>query len=191
MDARYFEDWKVGDQIETMGRTVGDAEISQFVALGGFFEELFMSDEYIAHKSLYPKRFAPGALIFAFTEGLIILSGCIHGVGLALVGVDAMTFKRPLFAGDTMCVVVDVTDTRTTSKGDRGIVTFRHRVLNQNGETVMECMVKRMLKSRNYNDCPPRRSPRPLTTVRVTSLVVDGMFSGDIRHLHSDGRPPR
>jgi acyl dehydratase len=79
MDARYFEDWKVGDRIETMGRTVGDAEISQFVALGGFFEELFMSDEYVAHKSLYPKRFAPGALIFAFAEGLIILSGCIHG----------------------------------------------------------------------------------------------------------------
>ena len=150
MDARYFEDWKVGDRIETMGRTVGDAEISQFVALGGFFEELFMSEEYVAHKSLYPKRFAPGALIFAFAEGLIILSGCIHGVGLALVGVDAMTFKRPLFAGDTMRVIVDVTDTRATSKGDRGIVTFRHRVLNQSGEDVMECMVKRMLKGRNY-----------------------------------------
>ena len=35
MDVRRFEDWKVGDRIETMSRTVGDAEISQFVALGG------------------------------------------------------------------------------------------------------------------------------------------------------------
>lgn len=150
MDARYFDDWKVGDRIETMGRTVGDAEISQFVALGGFFEELFMNNEYVAANSLYPKRFAPGALIFSFTEGLIILSGCIHGVGLALVGVDGMTFKRPLFAGDTMHVIVEVTDTRPTSKGDRGIVTFRHRVVNQRGEDVMECTVKRMLKGRNY-----------------------------------------
>jgi acyl dehydratase len=150
MDPRYFEDWKIGDRIETMGRTVGDSEISQFVALGGFFEELFMSDEYVARKSLYAKRFAPGALIFSFTEGLIILSGCIHGVGLALVGVDAMTFKRPLFAGDTMRVIVDVTETRATSKADRGIVTFRHRVLNQSDEDVMECVVKRMLKGRNY-----------------------------------------
>ncbi len=40
MEARYFDDWKVGDRIETLGRTVGDSEISQFVALGGFFEEL-------------------------------------------------------------------------------------------------------------------------------------------------------
>ena len=108
MDARYFEDWKVGDRIETLGRTVGDAEISQFVALGGFFEELFMNSEYVAQQSLYPKRFAPGALIFSFTEGLIIMSGCIHGVGLALVSVDEMTFKRPLFAGDTMKVLVEV-----------------------------------------------------------------------------------
>src|ERR1700744_73173 len=150
MEARYFEDWHVGDRLETLSRTVGDSEISQFVALGGFFEELFISSEYVAKRSLYPKRFAPGALIFSFTEGLIILSGCIHGVGLALVSVDAMTFKRPLFAGDTMRGIADVTDTRATSKGDRGSVTFRHRVLNQSGEEVMECTVKRMLKGRNY-----------------------------------------
>jgi acyl dehydratase len=151
MEARYFEDWKAGDRIETLGRTVGDAEISQFVALGGFFEELFMSAEYVAKRSIYPKRFAPGALIFSFTEGLIIMSGCIHGVGLALVSVDNMTFKRPLFTGDTMKVLVEVTATRPTSRPDRGIVTFRHTVRNQNGEDVMECTVKRMLRSRTAN----------------------------------------
>jgi acyl dehydratase len=67
-----------------------------------------------------------------------------------LVSVDGMTFKRPLFAGDTMKVIVEVTETRPTSRGDRGIVTFRHTVRNQNGEDVMECTVKRMLKGRNY-----------------------------------------
>ncbi len=150
MEARYFEDWKVGDRIETLGRTVGDAEISQFVGLSGMFEELFMSEEYVKKSSLYPRRFAPGALIFAFTEGLIILSGCIQGVGLALVAVENMTFRRPLFAGDTMRVRVEVTETRPTSRGDRGVVTFLHTVLNQAGETVMECTVKRMLRGRNF-----------------------------------------
>jgi acyl dehydratase len=150
MEPRYFEDWKAGDRVVTLGRTVGDAEISQFVSLGGFFEELFINAEYVAKGSLYPKRFAPGALIFAFTEGLIILTGCIHGIGLALVGVDGMTFKRPLFAGDTMKVHVEVLETRPTSRGDRGIVTFRHTVKNQTGEDVMECTVKRMLRGRNF-----------------------------------------
>jgi acyl dehydratase len=107
-----------------------------------------MSAEYVAKRSIYPKRFAPGALIFSFTEGLIIMSGCIHGVGLALVSVDNMTFKRPLFTGDTMKVMVEVTETRPTSRPERGIVTFRHTVKNQNDEDVMECTVKRMLRSR-------------------------------------------
>lgn len=150
MEPRFFEDWKSGDRIETLGRTVGDAEISQFVALGGFFEELFISQEYVEKSSLYPKRFAPGALTFAFCEGLIILSGCILGVGLALVSVDNMTFKRPLFAGDTMHVRVEVTDTHPSSRGDRGVVTFRHTVVNQRGEEIMECTVKRLLRGRNY-----------------------------------------
>jgi acyl dehydratase len=149
MEARYFEDWKIGDRIETMGRTVGDADITQFVALCGMYEELFISQQYIEQHSIYPRRFAPGALTFAFAEGLIILSGCIHGVGLALVSVDDLTLKRPLFAGDTMRVRVEVTGTRETKRADRGIVTFAHTVLNQNGENVMECRVQRMLRRRN------------------------------------------
>jgi acyl dehydratase len=149
MEPRYFEDWKVGDRFETMGRTVGDAEISQFVALCGMYEELFTNRQYIERHSIYPRRFAPGALTFAFAEGLIILSGCIHGVGLALVSVDGLTLKRPLFAGDTMRVRVEVADVRATKRNDRGIVTFVHTVLNQDGEAVMECRVQRMLRRRN------------------------------------------
>jgi acyl dehydratase len=110
-----------------------------------------MNSEYIAKHSLYPRRFAPGALIFSFTEGLIIMSGCIHGVGLALVSVDGMSFKKPLFSGDTMKVLVEVIETRPISRGDRGIVTFRHTVRNQDGDDVMECTVKRMLKGRKFS----------------------------------------
>jgi acyl dehydratase len=149
MNAKYFEDWRVGEQIETMGRTVGDSEISQFVALGGFYEEIFMNQDFIAKSGPYPTRIAPGALIFAFAEGLIILTGCIHRIGMALISVEEMNFKRPLRVGDTMRVRVTVIETRQTSKADRGIVTFQHTVLNQNDEEIMECRVKRMLRSRN------------------------------------------
>lgn len=149
MEPRYFEDWKVGDSIQTLGRTIGDSDITQFVTLTGMFEELFISQEYIEKKSIYPKRFAPGALTFAYTEGLIILSGCLHGVGLALLSIDNLALKRPLFVGDTMRVRVDVTGTRPTKRSDRGVVTFLHTVLNQNDEPVMECTVQRMIRYRN------------------------------------------
>jgi acyl dehydratase len=149
MDAKYFDDWKVGETIETMGRTVGEPEISQFVGLGGFYEELFINQDYMEKSGPYPTRIAPGALTFALSEGLIILTGCIHRVGLALLSVEKMAFKRPLIAGDTIHVRVTVTDKNTTSKLDRGIVTFDHRVINQRGEEIMECTVKRMLRRRS------------------------------------------
>ena len=60
MEARFFEDWKVGDTLETMGRTIGEAEISQFVGLGGFFEELFIDQEYMKESGPFPTRIAPG-----------------------------------------------------------------------------------------------------------------------------------
>ena len=149
MEAKYFEDWRVGEEIETMGRTVGDSEISQFVALGGFYEEIFMNQDFIAKSGPYPTRIAPGALIFAFAEGLIILTGCIHRIGMALISVEEMNFRRPLKVNDTMRVRVGVIETRKTSKPDRGIVTFMHTVLNQNDEEVMQCRVRRMLRCRN------------------------------------------
>jgi len=141
----------LGVHVVERGVIFVDLALAQIAALGATIAILAGMDPHGRNAYWISLAFTcPGALIFSFTEGLIILSGCIYGVGLALVGVDAMTFKRPLFAGDTMRVIVDVTDTRATSKGDRGIVTFRHRVLNQSGEDVMECAVKRMLKGRTY-----------------------------------------
>jgi acyl dehydratase len=149
MEARFFDDWKPGDELETMGRTIGEAEISAFVALGGFYEELFIDKEYMARSGPFPARIAPGAFTFALSEGLIILTGCIHRVGLALLSVDQMNFKRPLMAGDTIHVRVKVIDVKPTSKPDRGVVTFAHSVVNQRGEEIMECTVKRMLRRRS------------------------------------------
>lgn len=148
MEAKFFDDWKVGETIETMGRTIGEAEISQFVSLGGFYEELFIDQEYMAKSGPFPTRIAPGAFTFALSEGLIILTGCIHRVGLALLSVENMNFRRPLMAGDTIRVIVKVVEARLTSKPDRGIVTFAHSVVNQRGEEIMGCIVKRMLRRR-------------------------------------------
>ena len=50
--------------------------------------------------------------------------------------------------GDTIRVEVEVVDKRETKKTDRGIVTYRHRVLNQRDELVLEARVQRMIKRR-------------------------------------------
>jgi acyl dehydratase len=81
-------------------------------------------------------------------EGLTILSGILHGTGLAFLGVDLKVI-RPVFIGETIRVDIDVVDKRQTQKPDRGIVSFFHRVSNQDEEPVMEYAIKRMLRCKH------------------------------------------
>jgi acyl dehydratase len=41
---------------------------------------------------------------------------------------------------------VVITEKRETKKPDRGIVTYRHEVVNQRGELVLEAVIKRMIR---------------------------------------------
>ncbi len=144
-DAVHFEGFRVGDRYQTLGRTISEYEILSFATLTGFTEPLFMDLEYIQRESVFKTRVAPGVLTFAIAEGLVLQTGILHGTGLALMGYDVRVVA-PVLAGDTIRVEVEVADKRETKKSDRGVVTFRHRVLNQRGETVMEATITRMIK---------------------------------------------
>jgi len=141
----HFEGFHVGDRFETLGRTVSEYEILSFVTLTGFTEPLFMDTEYIQRESVFKTRVAPGVLTFALAEGLTLQTGILHGTGLALMQYDVRVVA-PVLAGDTIRVQIEVVDKRETKKADRGIVTFRHRVVNQRGEPVMEATITRMIK---------------------------------------------
>ncbi len=140
-----FEEHTLGAKYETLGRTVSETDIVSFVNLCGFNEALFMDMEYAARESVFKGRAAPGALTFALAEGLIIQTGLIHGTGMAFLGGE-IRVMAPVLAGDTLRVEVEVTDKRETKKPDRGIVTYRNRVLNQRGEPVLEAGVQRMIR---------------------------------------------
>ncbi len=148
MDAAlHYEGFAVGDRYRTLGRTVSEYEILQFVTLTGFTEPLFMDLEYIRRESVFKTRVAPGVLTFALAEGLTLQTGILHGTGLALLRYDVRVVA-PVLAGDTISVEIEVAEKRETKKPDRGVVTFRHRVLNQREETVMEATISRMIKRR-------------------------------------------
>ena len=140
-----FEQHEIGATFRTLGRTVSETDIVTFVNLCGFTEPLFMDMEYVARESVFKRRAAPGALTFALAEGLIIQTGLIHGTGMAYLGGEVRVVG-PVLEGDTLAVEVEVTDKRETKKSDRGIVSYRHRVLNQRGELVLEAKVQRMIR---------------------------------------------
>lgn len=141
----FFDDYSVGQTFETDRRTVTETDHINFTTSFGFFEPLFMDRDYVETQTPYKTRIVPGALTFSVAEGLTILSGILHQTGMALLGVE-MTIFKPVSVGDTIAVTIEVTEKRETSKSDRGIVTYRHRVYNQHNETVMEYRVKRMIR---------------------------------------------
>ena len=140
-----FEAHAVGATYRTLGRTVSETDIVNFVNLGGFTEPLFMDMEFVARASVFKRRAAPGALTFSLSEGLIMQTGLIHGTGMAWLGGE-INVVAPVLEGDTIRVEVEIVDKRETSKADRGIVTYRHRVLNQRDEVVMEAKIQRMIR---------------------------------------------
>lgn len=136
-----FEDLKVGFRFRTHRRTVSEADAAAFINLTWLTEELFAvaDDSGRAIKG----RPVPGALVYSFAEGLLLPT--MQDTGLAFLNCT-LDVKGPTVVGDTLYVACEVTEARLTSKGDRGLVRFANRVINQRDETVLEYNPLRMLK---------------------------------------------
>ena len=143
MHGRTYQQNVVGETFRTAARTITEADVVTFVTLAGLNEPLFM-DESGAKAAGYKGRLVPGTLTFTYAEGLVMQSGVIHGTGMAFLG-STLDVKAPVFVGDTITVVVEVLESRPTSKGDRGIVTTRNTVVKGDGTVVLVYEPKRMI----------------------------------------------
>jgi acyl dehydratase len=136
-----FEDLKVGQRVRTHRRTIAEADVAAFVNLSWLTEELFAVEDDASRA--IKGRAVPGALVYSFAEGLLLPS--MQDTGLAFLNAT-LDVKGPTVVGDTIHVEVEVTEARVTSKGDRGLVRFANKVVNQRGETVLQYNPLRMLK---------------------------------------------
>lgn len=139
-----FEEWTIGRKFRTVGRTITDADITNFVCVTGMLEVLFTNLDYLEKESLIKGRLAPGALVYAFAEGLLMQSVMQH-TGLAFLGME-LKVNKPVLAGDTIHVQCEVTHARPTSKPGRGIVIALNNVTNQHGDCVISYTATRMVK---------------------------------------------
>ena len=136
-----FEDLKPGFAFRTHRRTISEADLCAFVNLTWLTEELFAVADDAARA--IKGRPVPGALVYAFAEGLLLPT--MQDTGLAFLNCT-LDVKAPTVVGDTLHVECEVTEHRLTSKGDRGLVRFANKVLNQRGEIVLEYNPLRLLK---------------------------------------------
>ena len=136
-----FEDLKLGFRFRTHRRTLGESDLASFVNLTWLTEELFTVEDDAARA--IKGRAVPGALVYAFAEGLLLPT--MQDTGLAFLNAT-LDVKAPTLVGDTIHIEAEVTEHRLTSKGDRGLVRFANKVVNQRGEIVLEYNPLRLLK---------------------------------------------
>jgi acyl dehydratase len=136
-----FEDLQPGLRFRTHRRTIAEADVAAFINLTWLTEELFAvaDDSGRAIKG----RPVPGALVYSFAEGLLLPT--MQDTGLAFLNCT-LDVKAPTVVGDTIHVECEVMEHRLASRGDRGLVRFANKVLNQRGETVLEYNPLRLLK---------------------------------------------
>ncbi len=142
-----YEDLKVGFRFRTHRRTISEADLANFINLTWLTEELFAVAEQPGDDAdrAIKGRPVPGALVYSFAEGLLLPT--MQDTGLAFLNAT-IDVKGPTVVGDTIHVACEVVEARLTSKGDRGLVRFANRVVNQKGDAVLEYNPLRMLKRR-------------------------------------------
>lgn len=142
-----WEEMRPGSRFRTSARTITEADLVAFITCAGFTEPLFYDARHAAEGG-YSGRLVPGALVYAFAEGLVLQTNVLHGTGLAFMHME-LDIKAPVFVGDTIAVVVEVTAARASSKG-RGVVHATNTVVNQRGETVMVFTPVRLIRGRDF-----------------------------------------
>jgi acyl dehydratase len=143
----YYEDFSLGQVLETPRRTITSTDIVNFACLSGDFNGVHVDHEY-CKTTPFGEPIAHAPLVYAVMGGLQYASGVNDGTLLAVLGIDEWRMLKPVKHGDTLHMSSTVVDKRETSNPDRGVVTFKRVCVNQRDETVQSMNATFMYKRR-------------------------------------------
>lgn len=129
-----YEDFRVGDRIRSIRRTISEGESMQFNALvlnmhPYVGDELFARDE-----GIFGRRLVAGAFVFSAGLGLV----ATNNVNAFSYGYDKLRFIAPLFIGETIYTVRTNMSKRPRS-ANLGLVTASYEVFKGDGDLVLYC----------------------------------------------------
>jgi acyl dehydratase len=130
-----WQELPVGTKFTTSTRTITEADLLTLVTWAGITEPLFTDARHGAALG-YTGRLVPGVLTYCVAEGLVVQTGAFHGTGMAFLGAE-LTQKAPVYVGDTLHAVVEITASRASSTPGRGVVSSTVSVRNERDEVVL------------------------------------------------------
>lgn len=146
MAGKFFDEWQVGDTItHDLRRTVTETDNLLFSTMTHNPQPLHLDAE-AAKASEFGQILVNGTFTFSLMVGLSVGDTTL-GVLVANLGYDKVVMPKPVFIGDTMRAETEVVELRDSrSRPEAGLVTFRHRLINQRDEIVCECLRTALLK---------------------------------------------
>jgi len=143
---RYFEEFDVGEQVVSHGRTVTEADIVAFAALTGDWNPLHCDAEY-GKDTIFGERIAHGLLGLSIASGLLDRLGFITGTVEAFMGLE-WKFRGPIKIGDTIRTEAKVARKKEMRRLGGGLIVFDVAVVNQRGEAVQKGQWTVLIKSK-------------------------------------------
>jgi len=132
----YFEDYQVGSQRISLGRTITETDVVIHAGHTGDFFPHHVDAEF-ARQTPFGQRIVHGTMTFAIGIGLTAAQ--INPLAFTY-GYDKLRFPRPVFIGDTLRTRVTVKDKQADPKRENhGRVIEACEVLNQRDEVVLYC----------------------------------------------------
>lgn len=142
----YFEEFEVGQEVVSPGRTITEADIVNFAGVSGDYNQLHTDAEFAA-STPFGQRIAHGLLCLSIASGLAGRLGFIEGTALAFRELS-WKFSQPVFIGDTVFLKAKVAEKRTMSRLGGGMVVFDVSLVNQRGTVVQRGQWHLLVKSR-------------------------------------------
>ncbi len=147
----YFDDVEVGQEWESGGRTVTEADIVNFAGLSGDFNPIHIDHEF-AKTTPYRRPIAHGVLVQAMASGLGLMFPSMRT--LAFLSIREWHFREPVFVGDTVRVRTRLLQKEERARGRRGVLTWQRKILNQDDKVVQEGITMTLVEGRAGRDEP-------------------------------------
>lgn len=97
----YYEDFKVGDKIRSIRRTISEGESMLFNSLVMDHHPYVSDDAFAKEEGVFGKRLVAGAMVFSYGLGLAA-TNCLNSFSY---GYDRLRFIKPVFIGDTIYTI--------------------------------------------------------------------------------------
>ena len=141
----YADDVETGQEWQSLGRTITEADIVNFAGLSGDFNPIHLDHEF-ARMTPFHRPIAHGLLVLSMASGLALYNPPMRT--LAFVGIRDWQFRGPVYIGDTLRVHTKLVEKEVRARGRRAVLTWYRQIINQNGKVVQEGVTQTIVEGR-------------------------------------------